>query len=235
MLKAIRLIILLAAVATVTACTRSVGPGGATAAPTSALGATSPAEATMNAIRSAFLTQTAQAHGASSATPIVAASPTFVSLATLPMTTQAATSAATLPATVVGASPTVRPLATATFPAIATATPGVPSTYTLKQDEFPYCIARRFNVDPEELLSLNGLSRTSLYYEGLALRIPQSGVKFPGPRALVAHPANYVVKSGETIYSIACMFGDADPNAIILANSLTSPYTLTPGSTIRVP
>ncbi|MCX6025369.1 MAG: LysM peptidoglycan-binding domain-containing protein [Chloroflexi bacterium] len=227
MSKAIRQVVLLAAVAALAACTRSVGPGGPTSAPTTALGATSPAEATMNAIRSAFLTQTAQAHGA---TPLVAATPTFVSLATLPLT-QAATSAAT----VVGPSPTVRPLATATFPAIPTATPGVPSSYTLKQDEFPYCIARRFNVDPEELLSLNGLSRTSLYYEGLALRIPQSGAKFPGPRALVAHPATTVVKSGESIYSIACMFGDVDPNAIILANSLTSPYTLTPGSTIRIP
>lgn len=234
MSKATRQIILLAAVAALTACTRSVGLGGATAVPTSALGATSPAEATMNAIRSAFLTQTAQAQAASSATPAVAATPTFVSLATLPMT-QAATPAVTVPATAVGASPTVRPLSTATFPAIPTATPGVPASYTLKQDEFPYCIARRFNVDPEELLSLNGLSRTSLYYEGLVLRIPQSGAKFPGPRALVAHPANYVVKSGETIYSIACMFGDVDPNGIILANSLTSPYPLTPGATIRVP
>jgi LysM repeat protein len=228
MSKAIRQIILLAAVASLAACTRSVGLGGPTSAPTSALGATSPAEATMNAIRSAFLTQTAQAHGA---TPLVAATPTFISLATLPVT-QAATSAAT---TVVGASPTVRPLATATFPAIATATPGIPTSYTLKEGEFPYCIARRFNVDPEELLSLNGLSSTSLYFEGLALRIPQSGVKFPGSRALIAHPANYVVKSGETIYSIACMYGDVDPNAVILANSLTSPYSLTPGSTIRVP
>ncbi len=234
MSNVIRKLILLAAVAALAACTRSVGPGGGTAVPTSPLGATSPAEATMNAIRSAFLTQTAQAHVASEASPVIAATPTFVSLATLPMT-QAATSAATLPATTVGASPTVRPLATATFAAIATATPGIPSSYTLKQDEFPYCIARRFNVDPEELLSLNGLSRTSLYYEGLVLRIPQTGAKFPGPRALIAHPASYVVKSGETIYMIACMYGDVDPNAIILANSLTSPYTLTPGSTIRVP
>ena len=231
MSKAIRQVILLAAVAALAACTRSVGPGGPSSAATTALGATSPAEATMNAIRSAFLTQTAQAHGA---TPLVAATPTFVSLATLPVT-QAATSAATSAATVVGPSPTVRPLTTATFPAIPTATPGVPASYTLKQDEFPYCIARRFNVDPEELLSLNGLSSTSLYYEDLVLRIPQTGAKFPGARALVAHPATYVVKSGDSIYSIACTYGDVDPNAIIVANSLTSPYTLTPGSTIRIP
>src|SRR4030067_683875 len=85
-----------------------------------ARGAPPPAEATMNAIRSAFLTQTAQAHGA---TPLVAATPTFVSLATLPVT-QAATSAATSAATAVGPTPTVRPLSTATFPPIVTATPG---------------------------------------------------------------------------------------------------------------
>ena len=41
---------------------------------------------------------------------------------------------------------------------VPTPTPGHPATYTLQSGEFPWCIARRFNVDPNELLSLNGLT-----------------------------------------------------------------------------
>src|SRR5215207_5419710 len=57
-----------------------------------------------------------------------------------------------------------------------------PATYTLQRGEFPYCIARRFDVNPEELLSLNGLSDGTIYYPNLSLRVPQSG-SFPGTRA----------------------------------------------------
>ena len=44
---------------------------------------------------------------------------------------------------------------------VATATPGRPASYTLMQGEFPYCIARRFNVNQSELLTLNGLSSSA--------------------------------------------------------------------------
>ncbi|HJS20048.1 MAG TPA: LysM domain-containing protein, partial [Anaerolineales bacterium] len=41
----------------------------------------------------------------------------------------------------------------------ATSVPGSrPGTYTLQAGEFVYCIARRFNVNPDETLSLNGLA-----------------------------------------------------------------------------
>ena len=46
--------------------------------------------------------------------------------------------------------------------------PGVrPPTYTLQNGEFPYCIARRFNVDPDALLSASGLTSPDLYYRRL--------------------------------------------------------------------
>src|SRR5690606_3962464 len=45
------------------------------------------------------------------------------------------------------------------LPAATSVPPGVrPSTYTLQKGEFPYCIARRFNVDPTQLLSMSGLT-----------------------------------------------------------------------------
>ena len=54
------------------------------------------------------------------------------------------------------------------------------------------CIARRFNVDPDALLSASGLTSPDLYYAGLTLTIPQSGA-FPGSRMLATHPTTYTV------------------------------------------
>lgn len=132
------------------------------------------------------------------------------------------------------------PLPTATLdPAlIPTATPTpMPTTYTLQVGEFPYCIARRFNVDPTELLSLNHLSATAgaIYKAGMTLSIPQSGKPFPPPRALNTHPASFTVPSAQwTIYKVACYFGDVDPQIIMQMNGLTSP-TLTAGQVLQIP
>jgi LysM repeat protein len=137
--------------------------------------------------------------------------------------------ATTVPTTV---APTAAAPAATAVP-VFTATPGIPATYVVQPGEFPYCLARRFNVNPTELLNLNGVG--SLLQPGMTLKIPQTGNPFPGTRALKAHPTTYTVVSGDTIYTIACQFGDVDPNAIIQANALTPPYTLTPGQTIHIP
>ncbi len=113
-----------------------------------------------------------------------------------------------------------------------------PATYTLQEGEFPYCIARRFNVDPVELLSLNGLGAGGQYYKGLVLKIPQNNNTWPKsePRNLLKRPVeSYKVASGETVYKIACKFGDIDPLTIAEANSLVAPYTLKTGQVISIP
>ncbi len=116
----------------------------------------------------------------------------------------------------------------------STPTPGKPSTYTLHKDEFPYCIARRFNVNAEDLLSINGLGVNSMVSEGTTLKIPQTG-SWQGERALKSHPTSYTVASGDTLYSIACGFGDADPNTIMAANGLSSATDLTVGQVLQIP
>ncbi|HSQ18248.1 MAG TPA: LysM domain-containing protein, partial [Anaerolineales bacterium] len=65
-------------------------------------------------------------------------------------------------------------------------------------------------------------------------RIPQTG-SWPGDRSLLDHPTNYTVRAGDTIYSIACDFGDVSPDMIILQNALTSPYTLSSGQVLVIP
>lgn len=119
---------------------------------------------------------------------------------------------------------------------VVTPITGIPTTYVLQAGEFPYCIARRFNIDPQELLALNGLSDGMIYYPNLTLRIPQTGNPFPGERALHSHPDTYTVSSSQdTIYKIACYYGDVDPARIAAVNNLVAPYTLQVGQTLTIP
>jgi LysM repeat protein len=125
---------------------------------------------------------------------------------------------------------------TETTPVIVapTVTPGRPATYTLQSGEFLYCIARRFDVDPDALLALNGLNKGQILQPGLELRIPQTG-SFSGTRALHPHPTIYTVAVNDTIYSIACRFGDLDPTSIAAANGLSLSSPLTTGRTLNIP
>lgn len=112
---------------------------------------------------------------------------------------------------------------------------GRPPQYTLHEGEFPYCIARRYDVDPFDLLQLSGLSDGATYPAGTVLKIPQTGF-FPGPRALRPHPTTYnVTSSDETFYSIACLFGDVEPAAIAQANGIALGAPLTVGQPIKIP
>lgn len=114
-------------------------------------------------------------------------------------------------------------------------TPGLPDTYTIQKGEFPYCIARRFDINPTDLLNANGLGVNTQLQPGYVLRIPQSAAGWPGSRSLQSHPTNYTVRSGDTIFSIACQFGDVDPYMIALANELSEPYAISAGDTLYIP
>ena len=112
-----------------------------------------------------------------------------------------------------------------------------PPTYTLQKGEFPYCIARRYDVDPDALLQASGLTsaEANSLAAGTVLTIPQTG-SFPGPRALQSHPTTYTVASAdETVYSVACKFGDVEPNSIASANSISASAKLTAGQQLQIP
>jgi len=111
-----------------------------------------------------------------------------------------------------------------------------PGSYTLQPGEFPYCIARRFNIDPAELLNLNNLASGDIYYPNLTLTLPQSGKPFPGTRALRSHPDTYTVADANlSLYGVACAYGDADPAAIAQANNLQLTAKLTVGQQLSIP
>jgi LysM repeat protein len=203
---------------TLGACTRSAStPPSATgeAAGTTPSGLNAQ-QATMEAVRSSLLTQTAQAMAGTEGSPT--AEPTDVVAQDTPSTSQ---------------STSVAPAATSA--PVATATAGLPTTYTLHEGEHPYCIARRFDVSPVALLAVNGLTASSFTPEGTILTIPSDSTGFPPPRTLKSHPTTYTVQPGDTIYAIACIFGDVDPNAIAQANGLSAPYTLSAGTVLNIP
>lgn len=176
----------------------------------------------------AVTTGTALAQG--SATPGGAVTPQQgVTLTPTPLVVTNSTPTATLAVSAANTTAPNVPTATA-MPAGSR-----PANYTLQQGEFPFCIARRFNVDPNELLNLSGLSDGVLYPPGTVLRIPQSG-SFPGDRMLKPHPATYTVsQTGETVYSIACGFGDVDPALIASNNGISVGATLNVGQTLNIP
>jgi len=136
-------------------------------------------------------------------------------------------------ATVVPATKTPKPRSGTANPTSAVS---APSSYTLQAGEFPYCIARRFNINPDQLLSANSITDGSTFYPGLTLTIPQSAGPFPGDRSLHDHPDTYTVASSDTtIYGVACYYGDALPQDIASANGLSLSSSLTVGKQLTIP
>ncbi len=129
-------------------------------------------------------------------------------------------------------SPTNTPEATE---AVVIPTVTRPAQYTLQEGEFLYCIARRFNLNIEDLLALNNISGDDLLSPGTILQIPQTGTWQGAGRVLHPHPATHTVSADETIYSIACYYGDVTPEAIIAVNNLQEPYDLNPGQKLEIP
>ncbi len=162
--------------------------------------------------------------------------------------TEPTTGATLLPVTVIPGGSTFTPTtqagstqASGTTIVVATSTPGavssLPSTYTLQKGEWPYCIARRFDVNPNELLNLNSLTAAEsvALNPGLVLSIPQTGNHFPPPRSWHSHPDTYTVEPGDTIGNVACYYGDVTPQQIATANNITTSTTLTTGTKLTIP
>jgi len=131
---------------------------------------------------------------------------------------------------------------TSTFTALPQG--AVPSTWTLHNGEFPYCIARRFNLDPEYLLNYPGNEWTygAPYSAGEVLFIPPASDArrgpFPGDRALRSHAAGttYTVTGNNdtNLYAVACIFGDVNPDLLAQLNGLSLSSVLNVGQVIKI-
>ncbi len=183
--------------------------------------------------------QTAQALGGTPGTPAVIVTAATGTVLT-PQTGVTVVATTPTPATPTNSGATSAVVPTFT-PGGPTTTPGPrPSEYTLRKGEWPYCIARRFNVNPDELLSLSGLTtaQSNALIVGQKLIIPQTNNPFPADRSWHDHPAGtvYTVPSADqTVYGVACYYGDIEPSVIASANSISVDAALTTGQKLNIP
>lgn len=132
--------------------------------------------------------------------------------------------------------PSNTPESTATSTPAPTSEPGsAPISYTLHEGEWPYCLARRFDVDPDALIESNGFTDPSELSVGTLLTIPTDAGAFGGQRALRTHPTSYTASGIDSFYSIACEFGDLYPENIAEANGKDVDYTPAAGELLQIP
>ncbi len=113
--------------------------------------------------------------------------------------------------------------------------PARPGSYVVQKGDHIYCLARRFDVAPGDLLAVNGGS--TIIYPGQTLAVPQNSA-WPsslGSRSLRSHPATYTVVAGDTLNKVACIYGDVYPQVIAEYNGLDDSAALTPGATLDIP
>jgi len=103
-----------------------------------------------------------------------------------------------------------------------------PLTHTVQKGETLYAIARRYDVPVDALMKANAIADPSRLAAGMTLTIP-------GQSAAAATVATieYVVKKGDTLYSIAKAHG-VPVDAILKASAITS-TTIKLGQRLRIP
>ena len=67
--------------------------------------------------------------------------------------------------------------------------------YKIKSGDTLYAIARKYNINPELLASLNGLNNNDYIYPDQMILIPKNGYSY------------YITKSGDTLENVAKLFG----------------------------
>ena len=100
--------------------------------------------------------------------------------------------------------------------------------YTVVSGDSIWSLAQRFGTTVDAIMSLNGLTSSSLSI-GQVLRIPSSTVTTPPPSGFF----NYTVVSGDSLWALAQRFGTT-VDAIMSLNGLTS-SSLRIGQVLRIP
>ncbi len=102
------------------------------------------------------------------------------------------------------------------------------AVYVVKPGDTLFSIARRFGTSVRALAFQNAILNPSRIFVGQRLLICP-GVARPLPKARI-----YIVKRGDTVWSIAIRFGTTQA-AIIAANNLRYPWLIFPGQRLLIP
>ncbi|MGD8732326.1 MAG: LysM peptidoglycan-binding domain-containing protein [Anaerolineales bacterium] len=219
--RTIILTALLMVVLVLTGCTRSASTPPPSGDESDTGGAGSETQATMDAVRSAILTQTAQAMEVGVATPTPTPEATLEAATATPSDAEE----------------------TATEEAQTGSV-----EYTVQPGDWIFKIAREYGIDPQEIIDANDLASPNSLEVGMVIQIPTSVTATPedteepeaeeevdeGDATSVSGTTTHVVQPGEWIWQIARVYG-VDPQEIIDINNLTSPATIYPGQELIIP
>lgn len=79
--------------------------------------------------------------------------------------------------------------------------------YTINKGDSLYSIARKYNINPELLASLNGISMEDYIYPNEQIIIPKSGFSY------------YITKEGDTLDTVASLF-KVTPEELLFKNGI---------------
>lgn len=102
---------------------------------------------------------------------------------------------------------------------------------TVKMGDTLFLIATRYSVSMDALVAANKLPNANFVYVGQRLVIP--GHALPNANAQSTINGGYIVRAGDTLYSIAVKH-NTTVDAFVRANNLASVYVYT-GQSLRVP
>ena len=113
-------------------------------------------------------------------------------------------------------------------------------TYTVQAGDTLYGIARRSGMDLNTLLSLNGLSQSSVIHPGQTLKVSgaanatvASPISYKSTASSASTSETYTVQAGDTLYGIARRSG-MDLNTLLSLNGLSQSSVIHPGQTLKV-
>jgi LysM repeat protein len=128
----------------------------------------------------------------------------------------------------------VTPTPTKTATPTKTPTLGPTTTYVVRLGDTLYSIAKRFGVSMQAIMQANGITNPNYIYVGQVLIIPNPGTTpTPTPTGTPSQSTTYVVKPGDTLYSLARRFGTT-VEAIAQANNIVNPNLIYVGQTLVI-
>jgi len=106
--------------------------------------------------------------------------------------------------------------------------------HTVQSGDTFYLLSKRYNVNLNELMQLNGASSATILHIGQKLKIPGSTSQTAPETTAPAGYSNYTVKAGDTLWSIANAHG-LPMSELLEANKMNESTWLTIGQTILIP